>query len=413
MPDHPQRWAERLLWFLSWSQERNIEKVVILFILTHYKLGRTSFIEYLCENGLKANNRAILVGLCRDAREIRAEEESLEELARLAQTAGASVLDVVLQRRPRPDPALFIGKGKAQELAQGAARAGAGLVIFDHNLSPGQAHNLSKILNCRVLDRAELIMDIFALHARSAEARIQVELAQLQYRYSRLVGAGLEMTDPGAGIGTRGPGEKQLELDRRKIRHRLARLRQELKKIETQRRTQRQARSGMFRTALVGYTNAGKSSLMNLLTKSGVKVADQLFATLDSTTRVAALPSGARYLLTDTVGFIRRLPPQLVASFRSTLEEAVEANLLLHVVDVSGAGWRQQMETVNQVLDEIGAESEPLLVFNKCDLLMAQEIEDIRNRYPQGVFISAKSGWGRRELEQMMMSLMSKEGDSR
>jgi GTP-binding protein HflX len=355
---------------------------------------------------LKANNNAILVGLCRDARELRAEEESLEELARLAQTAGASVLDIVLQRRPRPDPALFIGKGKAQELARDVVRTGAGLAIFDHNLSPGQAHNLSKILSCRVLDRAELIMDIFALHARSAEAKIQVELAQLQYRFSRLVGAGLEMTDPGAGIGTRGPGEKQLELDRRKIRHRLARLKQDLKKIETQRRTQRQSRSGMFRAALVGYTNAGKSSLMNLLSKSGVKVADQLFATLDPATRVAALPSGQRYLLTDTVGFIRRLPHQLVASFRSTLEEAVEADLVLHVVDCAHPARDQQMQTVRQVLHEIGVSAEELTVFNKIDLADGRLLDELGQREPGSCFISARTGQGRKDLEMGLASRM-------
>jgi GTP-binding protein HflX len=348
---------------------------------------------------MRTNNNAILVGLCRDARELRAEEESLEELGRLADTAGARVIDVTLQRRPRPDPAFFIGRGKAQELAEGAARAGAGLVVFDHNLSPGQAHNLAKMLGCRVLDRAELIMDIFALHARSAEARIQVELAQLQYRFSRLVGAGLEMTDPGAGIGTRGPGEKQLELDRRKIRHRLARLRQDLKRIETQRRTQRKARSGMFRAALAGYTNAGKSSLMNLLSKSGVKVADRLFATLDPATRVAALSTGQRYLLTDTVGFIRRLPHQLVASFRSTLEEAVEADLVLHVVDCAHPARDQQMQAVRQVLHEIGVTADEIIVYNKIDLAEDRLLEELGHRDPGACFVSALTGRGRRELE--------------
>lgn len=357
---------------------------------------------------LRSNDNAILVGLCRDARELRAEEESLEELGRLADTAGARVIDVLLQRRPRPDPAFFIGKGKAQELAQGAARAGAGLVIFDHNLSPGQAHNLAKIMGCRVLDRAELIMDIFALHARSAEARIQVELAQLQYRFSRLVGAGLEMTDPGAGIGTRGPGEKQLELDRRKIRHRIARLKQDLKKIETQRRTQRKARSGMFRVALVGYTNAGKSSLMNLLTRSGVKVADRLFATLDPTTRLAALPTGVRYLLTDTVGFVRRLPHQLVTSFRSTLEEAVEADLVLHVVDCAHPARDQQLQTVRQVLHEIGVVADELLVYNKTDIADDRLLDELQHRDPDACFISALTGQGRKELEAVLEERMAK-----
>lgn len=359
---------------------------------------------------MRTNNRAILVGLCRDARELRAEEESLEELARLAEAAGAHVIDVMLQRRSRPDPAYFIGRGKAQELAEGAARAGAGLVVFDHNLSPSQAHNLVKQLGCRVLDRAELIMDIFALHARSAEARIQVELAQLQYRFSRLVGAGLEMTDPGAGIGTRGPGEKQLELDRRKIRHRIARLRQDLKKIETQRRTQRKARTSMFRTALAGYTNAGKSSLMNMLAKSGLKVVDQLFATLDPATRVTALPSGRRYLLTDTVGFIRRLPHQLVASFRSTLEEAVEADLVLHVVDCAHPARDQQMQAVRQVMLEIGVSAEELTVYNKIDLAEDRVLEELRHRDPGACFVSALTGQGRRDLEAALAARMERGG---
>ncbi len=362
---------------------------------------------------MRTNNRAILVGLCRDSRELRAEEESLEELGRLADTAGARVIDVVLQRRAKPDPAFFIGRGKAQELAEGASKAGAGLVVFDHNLSPSQAHNLTKILGCRVLDRAELIMDIFALHARSAEARIQVELAQLQYRFSRLVGAGLEMTDPGAGIGTRGPGEKQLELDRRKIRHRLARLRQDLKKIETQRRTQRQARSGMFRAALAGYTNAGKSSLMNLLARSGAKVADRLFATLDPTTRVAALPTGQRYLLTDTVGFIRRLPHQLVASFRSTLEEAVEADLVLHVVDCAHPARDQQMQAVRQVLHQIGVTAEEIIVYNKIDLAEDRLLEELRHRDPESCFVSALTRQGRRDLEAALAARLERVGWAR
>lgn len=353
---------------------------------------------------LKTRDRAVLIGLCLDSRLLNAEQDSLEELASLARTAGAEVVDIVVQRRPRPDPAYFIGKGKAQKLSHDIHRASVDLAICDQNLSPSQAFNLAKVLGCRVLDRAELIMDIFARHARSAESRIQVELAQLQYRFSRLVGAGLEMTDPGAGIGTRGPGEKQLELDRRKIRTRIAKLRQELRKIEGQRRVQRKSRQNLFRVALVGYTNAGKSSLMRMLSKAEVKIADQLFATLDSTTRLVVLPQGQKFLLTDTVGFIRRLPPQLVASFRSTLEEAVEADLLLHVVDAAHPAWREQLETVAEVLREIGAEGEPLLVFNKCDLLDEDEQKEMEYRYPGAVLVSALTGWGRQGLEQAIIA---------
>ncbi len=347
-----------------------------------------------------------MVGLCRDAREVKVEEESLEELSRLADTAGARVLDVVLQRRPRPDPACFIGRGKAQELAAGVKRLGVGLVIFDHNLSPSQAHNLAQILGCRVIDRAELIMDIFAQHARSAEAKIQVELAQLQYRFSRLVGAGLEMTDPGAGIGTRGPGEKQLELDRRKIRHRLARLRQDLKRIETQRRTQRQARRAMFRVALVGYTNVGKTSLMNLLARAQLLAADRLFATLDASTRLVGLPGGQKFLITDTVGFIKRLPAPLVASFRSTLEEAVEADLLLHVVDASVSDWEGQRQTVRETLEEIGAMAEEVLVFNKMDLLDEKSRTALKKREPDACLLSARTGQGKEDLLSSIVSRM-------
>jgi GTPase len=233
-----------------------------------------------------------------------------------------------------------------------------------------------------------------------------VEMAQLQYRFSRLVGLGLEMTDPGGGIGTRGPGEKQLELDRRKIRVRIDQLRRSLKKVETQRQTQRKSRAGTFRVALVGYTNAGKSTLMNLLTKSKVKVEDRLFATLDATTRQVVLATGQKFLLTDTVGFIRRLPHQLVASFRATLEEVSESDLILHVVDTPHRARQEEIDAVHTVLKEIKAERPELMVFNKIDQLDAGSVEELTWKNPEALFISALNGTGKRELEERIIELM-------
>ncbi len=353
------------------------------------------------------NERAILVGTVLGRTPPQEEEESLRELSRLAQSAGAGVIDMIVQRRPRPDAAHFVGKGKAQEIAQAVAASRADLAVFDHDLTPSQAAKLGALLGCRVIDRAELIMDIFALRARSAEAKIQVELAQLQYRFSRLVGAGLEMSDPGGGIGTRGPGEKQLELDRRKIRDRIARLKRDLARVEQQRRTQRKSRAGAFRAALAGYTNAGKSTLMNRLAHAGVAVRDQLFATLDATTRIAALPHGGRYLLTDTVGFIRRLPHQLVASFKATLEEVVEADLVLHVVDTPHAAREQEMGAVRAVLAGIGAGGSELVVFNKADLLDGRTRRELAWRHPDAVFVSAATGEGKDGLLSRIESAMA------
>lgn len=351
--------------------------------------------------------RAILVGTVLDRGSVIEEEESLKELARLADTAGAMVIDRVVQRRNRPDAAYFIGKGKVEELALAVRDSRADLAIFDHSLSPSQASKIETMLDCRVVDRAELIMDIFALHARTAESKIQVELAQLQYRFSRLVGAGLEMTDPGAGIGTRGPGEKQLELDRRKIRQRISRLKQELKKVEQQRKVQRKSRDGIFKVALVGYTNAGKSTLMNLLSKARVKVEDRLFATLDATTRSVTLASGEKFLLTDTVGFIRRLPHLLVASFKATLEEVNNADLVLHVVDTPNPFYQKEIDAVDEVLKEIKADRPGIMVFNKTDLLDSDTFGELKRNHPEAALISSITGDGRRELEEMIRQKMA------
>jgi GTP-binding protein HflX len=353
------------------------------------------------------SDKAIIAGAILGPANPYEAEESLQELSLLARTAGAQVIDTVVQRRQKPDPAYFVGKGKVQEIAEAVAASGAGVVIFDHGLSPSQAVKLKEEIGCRVIDRSELIMDIFALHAHTAEAKIQVELAQLQYRFSRLVGAGLQMSDPGGGIGTRGPGEKQLELDRRKIRDRIATLKRELKKVETQRRTQRKSRSGVFKAALVGYTNAGKSTLMNLLSKAGVKAEDRLFATLDATTRQVVLASGHRFLLTDTVGFIRRLPHQLVASFRATLEEVAEADLVLHIVDTPHRSRQEEMDAVHLVLRELNIDKPELVVFNKTDQMDQRTLDELKWGHPTALFISALTGQGRKELEQAVVERMS------
>lgn len=350
--------------------------------------------------------KAILVGTVLDRGSVFEEEESLRELARLADTAGASVIDHIVQRRIRPDATYFIGKGKVEELSLAVNDSRADVVIFDHSLTPSQASNIQAHMDCRVVDRTELIMDIFALHAKTAESKIQVELAQLQYRFSRLVGAGLEMTDPGAGIGTRGPGEKQLELDRRKIRQRISRLKKDLKKIDLQRKVQRKSRADVFKIALVGYTNAGKSTLMNLLSKARVKVEDRLFATLDATTRAVVLATGERFLLTDTVGFIRRLPHLLVASFKATLEEVNQADLILHVVDSPHPLYLKEIAAVEEVLKEIKADRPEMLVFNKTDLLDQDTMDDLRRNYSEAAFISALTGEGRRELEELIRQKM-------
>ncbi len=289
----------------------------------------------------------------------------------------------VVQRLEAPHPALYIGRGKADQLREVADRAQAGLVIFDEDLTPAQGVALEKRLGCRVMDRTELILDIFALRARTAEARLQVELAQLQYMRPRLKRMWTHLSRIQGGIGMRGPGETQIETDRRIIDRRIARLRGELEHISRSRTTRRKRRQRQFRVALVGYTNAGKSSLLRALSGSDLVVEDRLFATLDSATRVVDLGEGYRALLTDTVGFIRKLPHNLVASFRATLEEIVEADLILHVVDASATGWDHQVEAVELVLLELGIRERPtLMAFNKIDQLTHTEEDALRARLP-------------------------------
>jgi GTP-binding protein HflX len=318
-------------------------------------------------------------------------EEHLEELARLADTAGVEVLDSLVQRLDHPHPKFFIGEGKAAELKEKVEEAGATLILFDDELSPAQGRNLERVVGTRIMDRAELILDIFATRARTAEARAQVELAQLQYMRPRLTRMWSHLSRSRSGPGMRGPGETQLETDRRLIDHRIARLKGELEHVARQRATQRKGREGQLRASLVGYTNAGKSSILRALSGTEVFVEDRLFATLDPTTRSIDVGEGSEVLLTDTVGFIRKLPHHLVASFRATLEEAAEADVLLHTIDASQPQWEEQKEVVEQVLAELGMREHPVvLVFNKVDRLTHAEEEALRDRFrsADAVFVS-------------------------
>ena len=311
---------------------------------------------------------AVLVGLDLGQRDY---SESLAEAKQLATSAGVSALTVVKGRRQRPDPALFAGKGKVEEIAEAVAATRAPITIFNHELSPVQERNLEKRLSCRVVDRTSLILDIFAQRARSHEGKVQVELAQLEHLSTRLVRGWTHLERQKGGIGLRGPGETQLETDRRLLSRRVKALKEKLALMQSQRAVQRRARAraNVFSVSIVGYTNAGKSTLFNKLTDAHVRAADQLFATLDTTTRRVPNSRGLSIVVSDTVGFIRHLPHTLVAAFRATLEETVHADLLLHVVDASSADRDAQIDAVNGVLAEIGADSIPqLIVLNKIDL---------------------------------------------
>jgi GTP-binding protein HflX len=338
--------------------------------------------------------RAVLVG--HGGRNGAFLARSLEELARLTDTAGARVMDTVTQRRGTIHPATFIGKGKLDQLKTQVEAADADMVIFDDDLSPAQMRNLEKALGCKVVDRSELILDIFARRASTREARLQVELAQLEYTLPRLTGMWKHLERQAGGIGTRGPGETQLETDRRIVRERIARLKKELQAVERERETQRRRRRRELRAAIVGYTNAGKSTFFNALTRSKVFVEDRLFATLDATTRQMVSPTRQVALLTDTVGFIRKLPHHLIASFHSTLVEAIEADLLLHVVDASDPHFRRQIAAVEEVLEQILETPRPTtLVFNKTDLLDDPDVvAGLRVEFPDSFPVSARTGEG-------------------
>ncbi|MDO9012699.1 MAG: GTPase HflX [Gallionella sp.] len=328
--------------------------------------------------------------------------ESLEELRLLAETAGVRTLATVEAKRHRPDAAYFAGSGKVLEIAEMVERMEAPLVIFNHDLSPAQMRNLTAQLNTRVIDRTMLILDIFAQRAQSYEGKVQVELAQLKYLATRLVGLNTDMGQQKFAVGARGPGETQLELDRRKLDKRVHLLKERLEKLKSQRDVMRRSRnrSAVFSVSIVGYTNAGKSTLFNRLTKANVYVANQLFATLDTTSRKMFTEGAGEIVMSDTVGFIRHLPHGLVAAFRSTLEETVQADLLLHVVDASNPNRDDQISEVNKVLSEIDAGHIPqLLVFNKIDVLEVPESveRDDCGRISR-VYLSAKSGAGMSEL---------------
>jgi GTPase len=334
-------------------------------------------------------------------------EDSLNELGILAQTAGAKVAGTMIQRLPHPDRATYVGKGRAQELSALEKQLGLDLIIFDDELSPTQQRHLEKLLDARIVDRTALILDIFAQHARTREGRLQVELAQLEYRLPRLTGHGTELSrqaggargaggsgiggGAGGAIGVRGPGETRLEIDRRRIRSRISALKEDIEEVRTQRQLHRQQRAAQVIPviAVVGYTNAGKSTLFNALTDADVPAENKLFATLDPVTRHIVLPGNQEVLVTDTVGFIQKLPTKLIAAFRATLEEVVDADLLLEVVDTSHENAIEQSETVNEILDELEATDKPsVTALNKIDLLADPDELDI-SLYPNAVPISA------------------------
>jgi GTP-binding protein HflX len=323
-------------------------------------------------------------------------EDSLDELRTLAASAGAEIAGEFTQRKDRPDPATLIGKGKLEEIAGAAASVSADVILFDHDLSPSQQRNIERVVNTRVIDRTQLILDIFARHARTREGQLQVELAQLEYMLPRLAGRGVEMSQLGGGIGTRGPGETQLETDRRKIYRRVRHVKQQIENVRRVRAQQRQRREAVpvALVALVGYTNAGKSTLFNALTRSNVVASSRMFATLDPTIRGAELPSKRKVLFSDTVGFIRHLPHTLVSAFRATLEEVQRATLILQVSDASSPVSAEQDAQVESVLKELEADKKPRLrVMNKIDLLLPKQRESLRDD-EQTIHVSAAKGIG-------------------
>jgi len=338
-------------------------------------------------------------------------KESLDELRELAKSAGAEIVGEFTQRKDRPDPATLIGKGKLEEIAGAAASVSADLVLFDHDLSPSQQRNIERAVNTRVIDRTQLILDIFARHARTREGQLQVELAQLEYMLPRLAGRGVEMSQLGGGIGTRGPGETQLETDRRKIYRRVRHVKQQIENVRRIRTQQRQRRESIpvALIALVGYTNAGKSTLFNALTKSNVLASSRMFATLDPTIRGVELPSKRQVLFSDTVGFIRQLPHTLVSAFRATLEEVQRATLIMQVSDASSPVSAEQDAQVESVLKELEADKKPRLrVMNKIDLLPAKQRESLRDD-EHTVYVSAAKATGLGTLLERVDDLL--EGD--
>jgi GTPase len=341
-------------------------------------------------------------------------EDGLVELVRLVETAGGQVLQTLRQKRSRPHPQTVVGEGKVQEISLTAQTIGANLVVFDRDLSPAQVRNLETQIGIRVVDRTEVILDIFAQRARSGAGKLQVELAQLQYTLPRLRGRGQAMSRQGGGIGTRGPGETKLETERRAIAKRIARLQQEVNQLQAHRFRLRQQRHHreVPSIAIVGYTNAGKSTLLNVLTNAEVYTADQLFATLDPTTRRLTIPAAVTgeplsIVLTDTVGFIHELPPALIDAFRATLEEVTDADALLHLVDLSHPAWQNQIRSVMNILTEMPVTPGPALVaFNKIDAVDGETLAIAREEFPQAVFISAAKALGMETLRHRLAQLV-------
>jgi GTP-binding protein HflX len=345
----------------------------------------------------EAGEKALLVGLAVSGKARRSTESSVEELGLLTEAAGAVVVGSVIQERPRRDPATLIGRGKVEDVVRLSAERAANLIVFDEELSPAQQRNLEAAAERKTVDRTQLILDIFARRARTREGRLQVELAQLDYMLPRLAGRGVVLSRLGGGIGTRGPGETKLETDRRRIRQRIQSIRREIERVRRERRTRREGRTrrGAPVVALVGYTNAGKSTLFNALTRSDAVVSDQLFMTLDPLVRRMRLGGGRHLLVVDTVGFIQKLPHQLVAAFRATLEEVAQADLVLHVVDASAEDVEAREAAVQEVLGEIGAaENARILVLNKSDRTPSARASALHEARPGSVLVSARTGEG-------------------
>ncbi len=361
----------------------------------------------------KIKDKVFLVGVFWGKTSREHYDESMEELNHLAKTAEVEVVDSFVQSLKKPDTATYIGKGKLQEIKSIAQNSKVNTLIFNNNLSPSQSRNISDITGCNVVDRTELILDIFAKHARTRQAKLQVEVAQLEYAYTKLKRMWKHLSRIQGGIGFRGPGETQIEVDRRLIRKRISILKKKLKTIENTSLTKRKRRENIISITLVGYTNAGKSTLFNRLTKENRYTADQLFATLDSKTRSLHIDQSEKMVITDTIGFIRQLPHKLVTSFHSTLLEVIEADLLLNVVDVSHSNILELMDSVHSLLQDIGAADKNILVvFNKIDLVGGNHFLFLKKKlmleYPDSIFISAKNGEGMEELIEKMSEFVIK-----